>query len=42
MLGPIFNGSLVRENLQNMLTFKTDTMFEPLFIGGNYNNRFAY
>lgn len=29
MVGPIFNGGLVRERLEDMLTFKEDTMFRP-------------
>ena len=33
MVGPIFNGGLVRESLDDMLTFKEDTMFRPYFIG---------
>ena len=29
MVGPIFNGGLVRESLDDMLSFKEDTMFRP-------------
>ena len=33
MVGPIFNGGLVRESLDDMLHFREDTMFKPYFIG---------
>lgn len=29
MVGPIFNGGLIRERLEDMLVFKEDTMFRP-------------
>ena len=40
MVGPIFNGGLVRESLEDMLSFKEDTMFQPQFIG--FDGNFAY
>lgn len=37
MVGPIFSGGLIRESLEDMLTFKEDTMFRPSFYCINYS-----